>query len=80
MSNIIKAHTCTERYDVDPTGISAKVGAQYPGRSASVPRATDIERCWDAHAEVSRRHSMSRAKRYDPRRFLTEGLNIEQRD
>ena len=28
-----KPKTCTERYDVDPTGISVKVGAQYPGRS-----------------------------------------------
>ena len=28
-----KPKTCTERYDVDPTDISVKVGAQYPGRS-----------------------------------------------
>ena len=75
-----KPETCTERYDVDPTGISVKVGAQYPGRSACVPCATGIERCGDAHAEVSRRHSRSRTRRYDPRRALTEGLNIEQRD
>ena len=58
MSHIIKAHTCTERYDVNPTGISVKVSAQYPGRSACVPRATDTERCRDAHAEVSKRHSV----------------------
>ena len=47
-----KPSTCTERRDVDPTGISVKVSAQYPGRSACVPCATDIERCRDAHAEV----------------------------
>ena len=28
-----KPETCTEWCDVDPTGISVKVGAQYPGRS-----------------------------------------------
>ena len=28
-----KPETCTGRYGVDPTGISVKVGAQYPGRS-----------------------------------------------
>ena len=32
-----KPETCTERCDVDPTGISVKVGAQYPGRSDRVP-------------------------------------------
>ena len=42
-----KPDTCTERYDVDPTGISGKVRAQYPGRSVGVPCATDIERCRD---------------------------------
>src|SRR5438552_8027415 len=30
----VKPDTCTERDDVDPTGISVKVRAQYPGRSA----------------------------------------------
>jgi hypothetical protein len=57
----VKPETCTERRDVYPTGISVKVGASYPGRSARVPRgnlrATGIERCRDAHAEVSRGHS-----------------------
>jgi hypothetical protein len=33
-----KPDTCTERRCVDPTGISVKVGAQYPGRSEDVPR------------------------------------------
>jgi len=75
-----KPDTCTERCGVDPTGISVKVGAQYPGRSAWMPCATDIERCRDVHAEVSKRHSRLGTKRYDPRRILTEGLNIKQRD
>lgn len=40
-----KPETCTERCGVDPTGISVKVGAQYPGRSGRVPeRATGTER------------------------------------
>jgi hypothetical protein len=52
-----KPETCTERRDVDPTGISVKVGAQYPGRSGGLPRATDIERCWDGSMGVSRGHS-----------------------
>ena len=34
----LKPETCTERCGVDPTGISVKVGTQYPGRSDSVPR------------------------------------------
>ena len=29
-----KPNTCTEHNGVDPTGISVKVGASYPGRSA----------------------------------------------
>ena len=58
-----KSETCKERYDVDPTGLSVKVGAQYPGRSACVPCATDIERCRDACAEVSRRRSRWGTKR-----------------
>ncbi len=37
-----KPETCTERRDVYPTGISVKVGASYPGRSAWVPRATSV--------------------------------------
>ena len=58
-----KPDTCTERHDVNPTGISVKVGAQYPGRSACVLCATGTERCWDAHAEVSRGHSRTRLRR-----------------
>jgi len=52
-----KPETCTERCDVNPTGISVKVGASYPGRSGGLPCATDIERCWDGLPEVSRGHS-----------------------
>ncbi len=32
-----KPDTCTERRDVDPTGISVKVSAQYPGRYGGLP-------------------------------------------
>ena len=32
-----KPDTCTERRGVYPTGISVKVGASYPGRSAYLP-------------------------------------------
>ena len=53
----LKPNTCTESCDVDPTGISVKVSAQYPGRSACVPCATGVERRRDAHTEVSRGHS-----------------------
>ena len=52
-----KSDTCPEGVVVDVAGISGKVGAHYPGRSASLPRATGIERCWDGLAEVSRGHS-----------------------
>ena len=33
-----KPDSCTERGDVDPTGISVKVSAQYPGRSGGLPK------------------------------------------
>jgi hypothetical protein len=52
-----KPETCTERYDVNPTDISVKVGASYPGRSGGLPCATGIERCRDGLPEVSRGHS-----------------------
>ncbi len=43
--NSLKPETCTERCGVYPTGISVKVGAQYPGRSDPVPTmATGTER------------------------------------
>ena len=74
-----KPNTCTEHNGVYPTGISVKVGAQYPGRSACVPCATGIARCWDAHAEVSRGHSRA-GTGGKPERTQTEGPNIEQRE
>ena len=40
-----KSNTCTEGMDVDAAGISAKVGAHYPGRSVDLPWATSIVRC-----------------------------------
>jgi len=52
-----KPNTCTESVDVDAAGISVKVRAQYPGRSADLPCATVVERRRDGSAEVSRRHS-----------------------
>ena len=53
-----KPCTCTERRDVDPTGISVKVSAQYPGRSAMLSLVTEsVERRSDPMAEVSRGHS-----------------------
>ena len=38
-------------------GISVKVGAHYPGRSADLPSATTVVRRWDGSAEVSRGHT-----------------------
>lgn len=70
-----KPGTCTERHDVYPTGISVKVGAQYPGRSADLPeRATGVERRGDGAAEVSRGHSRIVGA---PR---TEGPNMVERE
>ncbi len=50
-------------------GISVKVYANYPGRSAGLPCATVAERRQDGAAEVSRRHSRSIDR--------TEGLNVK---
>jgi hypothetical protein len=63
-----KSYTYTEGMDVDAAGISGKVGAHYPGRSVDLLCATDIERCRDESAEVSRRHSRCTDR--------TEGLNM----
>jgi hypothetical protein len=49
-----KSDTCTESVAVDAAGISGKVGAHYPGRSVSLPWATDIEsvgRGWQKSAD-----------------------------
>ncbi len=53
-----KPDTCTEGMDVDAAGISVKVGAHYPGRSADLPCATAVERRRDESAEVSRGYSV----------------------
>ena len=55
----LKSNTCTDSMTVDVAGISAEVGAHYPGRSVDLPCATDVERRWDGSAEVSRGHSRS---------------------
>ena len=54
-----KSDTCTESLGVDAAGISVKVRAHYPGRSATLPRATVAERRREEVAEVSRGHSSS---------------------
>jgi hypothetical protein len=51
-----KSDTCTEGMDVYAAGISVKVDAHYPGRSADLPGATVAERRRDGSAEVSRGH------------------------
>jgi len=51
-----KSHTCTEGMDVYAAGISVKVCAHYPGRSADLPSATVVVRWRDGSAEVSRGH------------------------
>ena len=64
-----KSDTCTEGSCVYAAGISVKVGAHYPGRSASLPRATAVMRRRDGGAEVSRGHSRPM---FDP----AEGPNL----
>jgi hypothetical protein len=64
----LKSDTCTEGVAVDAAGISVKVGAHYPGRSVSLPGATDVKRCWEGLAEVSRGHIRSGHR--------TEGPNL----
>ena len=73
-----KSNTCTEGMNVDAAGISVKVGAHYPGRSVSLPCATDIERCWDGLAEVSRGHIEARRPcRRAEREVDTVALNFD---
>ena len=56
--------------DLDAAGISVKVDAHYPGRSAGLPiSATVAERRRDGSAEVSRGHSRSIDR--------TEGPNVK---
>src|SRR6266568_6734947 len=49
--------TIQEGVAVDAAGVWDEGHAHYPGRSANLPCATNIERCWDGLAEVSRSHS-----------------------
>ena len=67
----LKSNTCTESLYVDAAGISVKVRAHYPGRSATLPRATDTERWREEVAEVSRGHSSSLDR--------SEGPNVKKR-
>ncbi len=53
----VKPSTCTEGCGVNPTEISVKASAQYPGRSGGLPCATCIARCGDEAPEVSKGHS-----------------------
>jgi len=64
-----KSDSCTEDAGVYAAGISVKVGAHYPGRSACLLYATGVERRRDGRAEVSRGHSRS----FD----RTEGPNMK---
>jgi len=68
-----KSNTCTESLYVDAAGISVKVRAHYPGRSATLPRATDAERRREEVAEVSRGHSSSIRPERRPEREVTDG-------
>jgi hypothetical protein len=73
-----KSDTCMESMDVYAAGISVKVGAHYPGRSANLPRATNIERCWDGLAEVSRWHSrLTRPSRRPEHELRHRGLTFD---
>jgi len=54
-----KSDICTESLIVDAAGISGKVSALYPGRSAILPCASSAERRCDEMAEVSRGHIRS---------------------
>ena len=53
-----------------------KVGAQYPGRSVPLPRATMPGKGWDEGIEVSRGHSSRCARRPRPERERPEGYPI----
>jgi hypothetical protein len=55
----LKSNTCTESFGVNAADISGKVGAQYPGRSVTLPCASVAERRCDEMTEVSRGHSRS---------------------
>ena len=58
--------------DVDAAGISGKVSAHYPGRSATLLVATLAERRGEEVAEVSRGHSSSFRPERRPELEVTE--------
>ena len=73
-----KPGSCTECAYVYAAGISGKVGAHYPGRSAGLPSATAIKRWRDGLAEVSRRRSrLTRSSRRPERGLLDRSLNFD---
>lgn len=76
----LKSDTCTERCGVYMAGISGKVCAQYPGRSAALhgilSRAISIERWKEGTAEVSREHSRSIDRSEGSNRKNREGACI----
>jgi len=65
----LKPSTCPEGAAVYAAGISVKVSAHYPGRSADLPCATAAARRSEGSAEVSRGHS----RPFDP----AEGPNMD---
>jgi hypothetical protein len=71
-----KSDTCTESMAVYAAGISVKVGAHYPGRSADLPCATGIVRCRDGSAEVSRGYSRLTRPSRRPEHELQTGALI----
>ena len=51
----LKSETCPESVSVYAAGISVRVSAHYPGRSPSMPRATDVAsigKCSEKSAEI----------------------------
>jgi len=68
-----KSDTCTEGMNVDAVGISVKVRAHYPGRSADLPCATVAERWRDGSAEVSRGHIKVHRPDRRPEREVCDG-------
>ncbi len=76
-----KSDTCTEGMVVDAAGISVKVDAHYPGRSAGLPNcATVAERRRDGSAEVSRGHIRSFDRTEGPNvKCVAGALNFDER-
>ncbi len=56
----LKAQYHPEGEEVFAAGICSEGRASYPGRSVDLPGATNIVRCWDGLAEVSRGRSSCR--------------------